>query len=197
MRRPSTVQVIVRRSGHGQAIWTPGRKGFAGGSDEPGGSSGGLPGGCGASGGDWKQVDLEDLARDALAGWETRSSWPLSLSPLRSAAEFALIVCYGIFGYLVLRTVRSRRRVEAFVLVVLASALFQALFGMVEVFSGHEHLLGRPKRFNLGSVTGTYVNRNHLAGLLEMSLPFAVACGVEILARSRAGLWARRSRPRW
>ncbi len=45
---------------------------------------------------------------------------------------------------------------------------------MVEVFSGHEHLLGRPKRYNLGSVTGTYVNRNHLAGFLEMAFPLAL-----------------------
>ena len=59
-------------------------------------------------------------------------------------------------------------------MVILASALFQSLFGMVEVFSGHEHLLGRPKRYGVGSVTGTFVNRNHLAGFLEMAFPLSL-----------------------
>ncbi|MCK7482916.1 MAG: hypothetical protein M0C28_41730 [Candidatus Moduliflexus flocculans] len=68
----------------------------------------------------------------------------------------------------------SRRRAEILVVVVLASALFQAFYGMAEVFSGHETILGRPKRYNLGSVTGTYVNRNHLAGFLEMAFPLSL-----------------------
>jgi O-antigen ligase len=38
---------------------------------------------------------------------------------------------------------------------------------------------------------GTYVNRNHFAGLLEMCLPFALAAGFEILARHRA--WRERA----
>ncbi len=45
---------------------------------------------------------------------------------------------------------------------------------MAETFSGHEMILGRPKRYNLGSVTGTYVNRNHFAGFLEMAFPLSL-----------------------
>jgi putative inorganic carbon (HCO3(-)) transporter len=112
------------------------------------------------------------LSRDGItapAGWMT-----LSLSPSASLGELVLMLCYGIFGFLVLRTVRSRRQVEAFVLVILASALFQALYGMAEVFSGHEMIFGRVKRFGTGSVTGTYVNRNHFAGFLEMAFPLSL-----------------------
>ena len=113
------------------------------------------------------------LARDGLAA--ASPSWmTLSLSPSASVSEGILVVCYGLFGFLVLRTVRTRRRAEALVLVVLASALFQAFYGMAEVFSGHETILGRPKRYNVGSVTGTYVNRNHLAGFLEMAFPLSL-----------------------
>jgi O-antigen ligase len=112
------------------------------------------------------------LSRDGLIA---PSSWlTLSLAPSATLNEFVLILCYGIFGFLVLRTVRSRRQVEVFVLVMLASALFQSLYGMAEVFSGHEMILGRVKRFNLGSVTGTYVNRNHFAGFLEMIFPLSL-----------------------
>jgi O-antigen ligase len=112
------------------------------------------------------------LVQDGIAA---PSSWlTLSLSPSATLSELVLIICYGVFGFLLLRTVRSRGRAEILVVVILASALFQSFYGMAEVFSGHEAILGRAKRYNLGSVTGTYVNRNHFAGFLEMAFPLSL-----------------------
>ena len=112
------------------------------------------------------------LSRDGII---PPSPWlTLSLAPSATLSELVLILCYGIFGFLVLRTVRSRRQVEIFVLVIVASALFQAFYGMAETFSGHEMIFGRVKRFGAGSVTGTYVNRNHFAGFLEMAFPLSL-----------------------
>ncbi len=112
------------------------------------------------------------LVRDAIIAPSPRLT--LSLSPSASVYELILIVCYGLFGYLVLRTLRSRRRAEILVIVILASALFQSFYGLAETFSGHEMILGRAKRYGLGSVTGTFVNRNHLAGFLEMAFPLSL-----------------------
>ena len=112
------------------------------------------------------------LVRDAIIAPSSRLT--LSLSPSASVYELILIVCYGLFGYLVLRTLRSRGRAEILVVVILASALFQSFYGMAETFSGHEMILGRAKRYGLGSVTGTFVNRNHLAGFLEMAFPLSL-----------------------
>jgi len=112
------------------------------------------------------------LVRDAIMA--PSSTLTLSLSPSASVAEIVLIVCYGLFGYLVLRTLRTRGRAEILVVVILASALFQAFYGMAETFSGHNMLLGRPKRYFLDSVTGTFVNRNHYAGFLEMAFPLSL-----------------------
>lgn len=112
------------------------------------------------------------LVRDAITA---PSSWlTLSLNPSASLYELVLVVCYGLFGYLVLRTLRGRRRAEILVVVVLAAALFQAFYGMAETFSGHEMIFGRPKRYGMGSVTGTFVNRNHFAGFLEMAFPLSM-----------------------
>ncbi|HPW19039.1 MAG TPA: hypothetical protein PLP83_11780, partial [Candidatus Aminicenantes bacterium] len=112
------------------------------------------------------------LVRDGIAA---PANWlTLSLSPSATLSELLLILCYGVFGFLVLRTVRSRARAEVLVVVILASALFQSFYGLAEVFSGHEAILGRPKKHNLGSVTGTFVNRNHLAGFLEMAFPLSL-----------------------
>jgi len=112
------------------------------------------------------------LVRDAIVA---PSSWlTLSLTPGATIYELVLIVCYGLFGYLVLRTLRTRGRAEVFVVVILASALFQAFYGMAETFSGHEMILGRAKHYGVGSVTGTFVNRNHFAGFLEMAFPLSL-----------------------
>ncbi|MGA2531691.1 MAG: O-antigen ligase family protein [Candidatus Aminicenantales bacterium] len=116
----------------------------------------------------------QGMARDGLAGWDARSWWTLSLSPLLSAGELVLLLCYGLFGFLTLRTVRTRRRIEIFVLVIIASALFQAFYGMAETFSGSEKIFGYQKKYNIGSVTGTYVNRNHFAGFMEMAFPLSL-----------------------
>jgi hypothetical protein len=124
----------------------------------------------------------QGMTRDALGGWDARSLWTLSLAPLVSAGELLLLLCYGLFGFLVLRTVRTRRRIEAFVLVVIVSALFQAFYGMAETFSGSEKIFGYQKRYNIGSVTGTYINRNHFAGLMEMAFPLSLGY---LLSRAR------------
>jgi len=112
------------------------------------------------------------LVREAILA--PASSLTLSLAPGATVYELVLIVCYGLFGYLVLRTVRGRGRAEALIVVILASAVFQACYGMAETFSGHETILGRAKRYGLGSVTGTFVNRNHFAGFLEMAFPLSL-----------------------
>lgn len=115
----------------------------------------------------------QGLAADGIA--YAPSSWlPLSLSPAASLSKFVLTVCYGLFAFLVFRTARTRRRLEILVLVIIGSALFQAFYGMAETFSGSEMIFGRPKRYGLGSVTGTFVNRNHFAGFLEMAFPLSL-----------------------
>ena len=53
-----------------------------------------------------------------------------------------------------------------------------------------QHLMGDPNR----GVAGTYVNRNHFAGLLEMSLPFAVVFPAVIVQRARSR-WLSPVRP--
>jgi O-antigen ligase len=112
------------------------------------------------------------LVRDAVLAPSSRLT--LSLAPGASVYRLVLFLCYGLFGYLVLRTVRTRRRAETLVIVILASALFQAVYGLTETLSGHEMILGRPKHYGVGSATGTFVNRNHFAGFLEMAFPLSL-----------------------
>lgn len=47
---------------------------------------------------------------------------------------------------------------------------FESLYGLFQVGTGKEKVLWQAKQEHLGFVTGTYFNRNHLAGLLELCL---------------------------
>lgn len=52
-------------------------------------------------------------------------------------------------------------------------AAVESSYGIVEHASGREHILFWPKAWP-GSVSGTYVNRNHFAGLLAVATPVAI-----------------------
>jgi len=54
--------------------------------------------------------------------------------------------------------------------VLAAAAVFQAVYGVWQTLQASERVLWQVKEFHLGYVTGTYINRNHCAGLLELAL---------------------------
>ncbi len=60
--------------------------------------------------------------------------------------------------------------------VVILTGIFEVVYGAGEVYSGHEHVLWTAKKNHLGFVTGTYFNRNHLAGFLELCSGLAAGC---------------------
>jgi hypothetical protein len=53
------------------------------------------------------------------------------------------------------------------------------------IMAAGEAAAGIPQAYHAGFARGTYVNRNHFAGFLELSLPFAVAYSVMTLGRRR------------
>ncbi len=107
----------------------------------------------------------------------------LSADPGRTFHYLMLGNAYALLFIMIVSLFHSRRRLTLLLAVLVASGTFQAFFGSLMVLSGVEWLLGMPKEFYRGVATGTYVNRNHLAGYLEMSL----ACGIGLLLALRDG----------
>lgn len=66
----------------------------------------------------------------------------------------------------------SRRRLALF---LIGLGLFEAFYGLVQYLAGWNYIWTVPRRFYTGSASGTYVNHNHFAGLLEMILPLSLA----------------------
>jgi O-antigen ligase len=98
----------------------------------------------------------------------------LSIAPGETVREALFLAALFLLGFLVLRTVVRGRRIRTIILVLAASGAFQALYGLFELTRSHPRLLFYEKVFNLNSVTGTFVNRNHLSGYLEMIVPLAL-----------------------
>ncbi len=102
-------------------------------------------------------------------GWKT-----LSLVPNLSWFKTVQYVCIFLFGFLILKSVKTKKKVGIFVIFMLVSAVFQSLYGMLELFGGTEQIFGYQKIASGGSATGTYINRNHFAGFLVMVFPISV-----------------------
>lgn len=100
------------------------------------------------------------------------------------------LLCFFIITILHLDT---RSRVERAIWIVIIAAAIQALYGSLMVMSGLEWGFFTEKWAYLGKATGTFVNRNHLAGYLEMSL----ALGIGFLLASStkySGDWQQKLR---
>lgn len=102
-------------------------------------------------------------------GWKT-----LSFSPNLSVYELTKYICYFFFGFLVYKCVRTKREIENFVLALLGIAIFESFYGLTEYFGGTARIFGWFNKYHAGSAFGTYINRNHFAGFLEMIFPISV-----------------------
>lgn len=98
----------------------------------------------------------------------------LSIAPGATAREALFLASLFLLGFLVLRTVVRGRRIRALIAVLVASGVFQALYGLFELTRSEPRLLFYEKVFSLESATGTFVNRNHFSGYLEMIVPLAL-----------------------
>jgi hypothetical protein len=87
-------------------------------------------------------------------------------------AADALLLSAGLFllAFLTLVLVRSKRRGLMVLHTLVLAGLLQAIYGSLMMLSGTEWGFFAPKEFGRGLATGTFVNRNHYANLLVMSL---------------------------
>ncbi|MBR9884889.1 MAG: O-antigen ligase family protein [Oceanospirillales bacterium] len=90
---------------------------------------------------------------------------------------------YSFLFILVVGLFHTRKRLTLLISVLLVSGTLQAFYGTLMTLSGLEWLLFKPKEYYLGVATGTYVNRNHLAGYLVMTL----GLGIGLLMALRDG----------
>lgn len=109
--------------------------------------------------------------------------WIFGLSHDRGATFQYLMLglAYSLLFIMVVGLFQSRRRLTWLLATLVLSGTIQAFYGAWMTLSGVEWLAFTPKTAYLGDATGSYVNRNHFAGYLEMTL----ACGIGLLLALR------------
>ena len=114
----------------------------------------------------------------------------LSLNPhATEVAVSKLIAC--VLAFLIGHKLAVHGRGSILLRTVVIVGLFEACYGLVQYLAGWQYIFTYRKVFGTDDATGTYINRNHFAGLLEMVLPFVLA-GVLFRRRSNANLGMRR-----
>jgi O-antigen ligase len=104
----------------------------------------------------------------ALFVWIAFQSAFGSLHPFESRIEFLKWTAYALVFLLVQYLPFEKRMPILTGFIILG--VFEAIYGLYEVKSSHEQVLSRAKEFHRHFVTGTYLNRNHFAGLMELAL---------------------------
>ena len=92
-------------------------------------------------------------------------------------------VSYSLLFLIIVSLFNTRKRLTWLLAALVVSGMLQAFWGALMTLSGIEWLLVGPKETSRGVATGTFVNRNHLAGYLELTL----ACGIGLLLALRDG----------
>jgi O-antigen ligase len=105
----------------------------------------------------------------------TQDIW-FTLAPYVYPVRMSLVrwICYFLFFIGLVQTLNSRRRIETAVILILVLGCFEVLYGIVQTFSGMDKIWWYNAGHDARSVHGTYLNRNHFAGFMEMGIVLAV-----------------------
>lgn len=132
----------------------------------------------------WLGLALLPMSLDALGRWSPAAAQlygqagalidgvtpRISIAPGATAAAWLLSAGYAALYFLVMLTcIRRPDRIRLVLLTIVVAGLAQALYGSLMVLSGLEYGFFREKLFYRDVATGTFVNRNHLAGYLQLA----------------------------
>jgi len=109
--------------------------------------------------------------RDELPGG---SHFTISMAQYQTVSHLLLLVTYLTVFYLTVVLCRDHNAKMRLVFALVSLGVFEALNGLIQYLTGWQQIFTYVKKYYLEDATGTYINRNHFAGFLEMILPFAV-----------------------
>ncbi len=110
----------------------------------------------------------------------------ISADPAASALSLLLGISYSLLFLLIISLFATRSRVLWLLGALVISGTLQAFYGTFMALSGFEWSLFGETISSKSVATGTFVNRNHFAGYIELTL----ACGIGLMM-------ALRSTERW
>lgn len=116
------------------------------------------------------------FAGPAAAGWAATPSWAtLSIYPHNTWLAWIKFLAYLSAFTLAAYVFDSRRRKSALVKALIYLGVFEAAYGAIQYLTGWQKIFTYTKQYYIEEATGTYINHNHFAGFLELTLPFVMA----------------------
>lgn len=108
--------------------------------------------------------------RQSYPDWTTISIYPHDtlVSLLKFLAYLSAFVLAAYFF-------DSRKGKSTLLQALIILGCFEAGYGIVQYVTGWHKIFTYTNVFDMYDATGTYINRNHFAGLLELILPFVLA----------------------
>lgn len=115
----------------------------------------------------------------------------MGISVAPDATRLALLLGCALVAafFLVLLLLDSRDRILTLTRLMVLCGVVQAFFAAMMMLGDIEHIALLDKTFRSSSASGTFVNRNHLAGFLEMNLAIGIGILAAQLHRHPAANW--------
>ena len=111
----------------------------------------------------------------AAPNYTPRSSGVLSIAPHLTVVALFKFLGYFVAFVLAANLFDSRKRRSILVGALIVLGCFEASYGIVQYLTNWHKIFTYTNIFDLSNATGTYINRNHFAGLLELTMPFVLA----------------------
>lgn len=115
-----------------------------------------------------------DIYREAQLPDQPPVFGSISVERYRTRLETIETLALGIWFLLLTLTVNEVGRFRWLCYTIVVSGAFQAFYGALMTLSGLENTFFLEKEGYRGFATGTFINRNHLAGYLEMALSVGI-----------------------
>ena len=129
---------------------------------------------------------LQGLTHETLGNADFVREVPSSLSLAPSASRAAALTFAAVAACLLAAAaVRERHHRRVLAIALLASAVFQVLYGAAALAARRATIWGQAVAGDATRLRGSFVNANHLALYLELALPVAFAWGWWALRRAR------------
>lgn len=120
-------------------------------------------------------ASLLQLFDRTRSGFGDGSLASISIAPYETLSGFVTLLTYVAAFYLAVVACQRRDTSRHLVFTLLALGTFEACYGLVQYLAGSQQIFTYVNKHASEAATGTYVNYDHYAGLLEMILPFSLA----------------------
>lgn len=113
---------------------------------------------------------------DAFGSSSVSKAWTtLSIYPHDTVLALVKALAYFVAFALAAYVFDSRTRKSTLIKTLIYLGVFEAAYGTMQCLTGWQKIFTYTKQAYTQEATGTYINHNHFAGLLELTFPFVVA----------------------